>query len=137
MPIEERHTGICINCHKEKLLWGDNLCSQRCRNEQKSNRKYSICRNCGKHLPKPKRGPMREYCDRKCKSAYQTKQRKLMNTRHAKGQKAASGIVSDLNERIRERRDLQREKTILREQAAVANQDNERFIEHIDTTRKD
>ncbi|KAA8818256.1 hypothetical protein CSQ85_08835 [Bifidobacterium rousetti] len=137
MPLEERHTGICINCHQEKLLWGDNLCSQRCRNEQQRNRKYSICRNCGKHLPKPKRGPMREYCDRKCKSEYQTKQRKALKERTLRGNTKANQLIEDAAKRA-DRQDKERDQAKETfDHATRRMRANELLLEHLDATWKE
>lgn len=103
-----RHMGVCIQCHRERLLWSDNVCSQKCRNEHKKTITYSICRNCGKHLPKPQRGPMRQYCDRTCKSEYQRKQRELARRRTTKARAEHDSTVTDLERRAGILRDKRR-----------------------------
>lgn len=62
-------------------------------------RYYSVCRNCGKHLPKPARGPMRKYCDDRCRKQYGRKQRRRLIERAEQGYAAARLEIADYERR--------------------------------------
>lgn len=62
-------------------------------------RYYSVCRNCGKHLPKPARGPMKKYCDKRCRQQYVRRQRRWLIERADQGHAAARLEIADYEKR--------------------------------------
>lgn len=62
-------------------------------------RYYSVCRNCGKHLPKPARGRMKKYCDDRCRKQYVRRQRRRLIERADQGHAAARLEIADYERR--------------------------------------
>ena len=69
--------GECLECGRTTWLWEDGVCGVICRQKAREDRRIgSICKACGKPIPRPSSGPLRYYCDRKCERAYAAKLRK-------------------------------------------------------------
>lgn len=137
MGRETPRMGECINCHKRTRIWSDGLCSQRCRNEYERSLSYSICRNCGKHIPKPKRGPKREYCDRDCERAYKRRIRRAEILSDYSGHSQEMLAELDIEERRRIQRGVRRQTVVMRREAEAAAQARQEHAKQEEPDDKD